>query len=467
MPIALWWIRRDLRLEDNPALLAAHKSGLPVLPVFILDPALLALHAPVRQAFLFGGLAELDRSLAQHSARLVIRRGQPLEVLQALVSETGASAIFAEEDYSPYARSRDAEIARHLPLKLVNGLTVHPPAAVHKPDGKPYTIFTPYSKAWKALPLPVPQETPPAEINFTAVAQVHSEPLPALPLPPAFPPGETEAERRLEYFLSGPVEFYAEERNRLDLEGTSQLSPYLRFGMISPRRVVWRTLQTAARLPLEIRSGAETFLNELIWREFYLSILYHFPDVLKTAFQPAYRSISWRDDPREIKAWQEGLTGYPVVDAAMRQLRGLGWMHNRARMITASFLVKDLLVNWQHGERWFMRWLVDGDPAANNGGWQWTAGTGTDAAPYFRIFNPVSQGLKFDPQGQYIRRWMPELAKLPDEFIHTPWLMPEDAARKVGFRPGLDYPLPIVDHQQAKERTLAAYAAARKIHFSE
>ena len=467
MEIVLWWIRRDLRLSDNPALLAARQTGLPVLPVFILDPALLALHAPVRQAFLFGGLRDLDKDLARLGASLVLRRGQPLQVLQGLLVETGAVFIFAEEDYSPYARSRDAEIARHLPLQLVNGLSVHPPAAVHKPDGKPYTVFTPFSKAWKALPLPAPQETPRAEINFAAAPQVFSEPLPALPLPPAFPPGEAEAERRLEHFLSGPVEFYAVERNRMDLEGTSQLSPYLRFGMISPRRAVWRTLQVAAQLPSEARSGAETFLNELIWREFYLSILYHFPDVLKTAFQPAYRSIPWRDDPREIKAWQEGLTGYPVVDAAMRQLSGLGWMHNRARMITASFLVKDLLVNWQHGERWFMRWLVDGDPAANNGGWQWTAGTGTDAAPYFRIFNPVSQGLKFDPQGQYIRRWVPELAKLPDEFIHTPWLMPEDAARQVGFRPGLDYPLPIVEHQQAKERTLAAYAAARKFYQAE
>ena len=397
----------------------------------------------------------------------MVRRGQPLQELQKLLAETGATFVFAEEDYSPYARSRDDGIIRQLPLQLVTGASVQPPLAVHKPDGKPYTIFTPFSKAWKALPLPSPLNLPLSEIKFASDPSIHSEPLPGLPYPPAFYPGEAEAERRLGDFLVGPVETYAEDRNRLDLPGTSRLSPYLRFGMLSPRRAVQAAVQSADQAEGEARQGAETFLNELIWREFYQSILYHFPYVLQGAFNPSLRAIPWRDDPVELQAWQEGRTGYPVVDAAMRQLRSLGWMHNRARMITASFLVKDLLINWQAGERWFMRWLVDGDPASNNGGWQWTAGTGTDAAPYFRIFNPVSQSQKCDPQGAYIRQWLPELAKLPTEWIHTPWLMPQADAAAIGFRPGADYPLPIVDHKQAKERTLAAYAAAKQIKSRE
>jgi len=467
MTLAVWWIRRDLRLNDNPALLAAHRTGLPVLPVFILDPTLLALNAPSRQAFLFGGLMELGKAITHQGARLLVRRGQPLQVLKQLVEESGAAVIYAEEDYSPYARHRDDEIASQLPLLLVNGVSVHPPLAVHKPDGKPYTVFTPFSKAWKALPLPAPLQVRLSEILFHTDPAIQSEPLPELPYPPAFYPGEAEALRRLGDFLAGPVETYAEDRNRLDLPGTSMLSPYLRFGMLSPRQAVQSAMQSAGQLPGEARRGAEVFLNELIWREFYQSILYHFPHVLQGAFNPSLRDIPWRDDPAELQAWQEGRTGYPVVDAAMRQLRSLGWMHNRARMITASFLVKDLLINWQAGERWFMRWLVDGDPASNNGGWQWTAGTGTDAAPYFRIFNPISQSLKCDPQGTYIRQWLPELAKLPDEYIHTPWLIPPLEAAALGFRPGLDYPLPLVDHHQVKERTLAAYAAAKQISGKE
>ena len=249
MTIAIWWIRRDLRLNDNPALLAAHRTGLPVLPVFILDPTLLALNAPARQAFLFGGLMELGKALAHRGARLVVRRGQPLQELQKLLAETGATFVFAEEDYSPYARRRDDEIARQLPLQLVTGASVQPPLAVHKPDGKPYTIFTPFSKAWKALPLPSPLNLPLSEIKFASDPSIHSEPLPGLPYPPAFFPGEAEAERRLGDFLAGPVETYAEDRNRLDLQGTSMLSPYLRFGMLSPRRAVQAAVQSAGQAP--------------------------------------------------------------------------------------------------------------------------------------------------------------------------------------------------------------------------
>ncbi|MCX7707703.1 MAG: FAD-binding domain-containing protein, partial [Anaerolineae bacterium] len=284
---------------------------------------------------------------------------------------------------------------------------------------------------------------------------------PALPSSVPFPPSEAEALRRLNRFAgspSAPIARYAEDRNRMDLDGTSQLSPYLRFGMVSATRAAVAALHAMEKAPdPNARKGAEAWLNELIWREFYMAILYHYPFVLEQAFQEQLRNIPWRNNEAEFEAWREGRTGYPVVDAAMRQLVTTGWMHNRARMIVASFLVKDLLVDWRWGERFFMQHLVDGDPAANNGGWQWTAGVGTDAAPYFRVFNPSLQGAKFDPEGAYVRRWVPELADVPLKYLHEPWTMPLSEQIKAGCRIGKDYPTPVVDHALARERTLAAY----------
>lgn len=469
---SLWWIRRDLRLSDNPALHAALKHG-PVIPVFILDPHLLERTPARRQHFLFGGLAELDAELKKRGSGLVIRRGKPEIELLNLIIETGAQAIFAEEDYTPYARARDERIADSLPLTLVHGQTVHHPASVVKPDGSPYTVFTPFSKAWKALlpasltPLPAPEHFPPVTLpastpafRFSDSSAVESA---------LFPPGEKEAQRRLYQFTKSKnqkITRYHETRNRLDLDGTSALSPYIRFGMISMRQAASAAIQQIAS-PTARETGGEgatAWLNELIWREFYIAILYHFPHVSKTAFNPALANIPWRNNETEFEAWKEGRTGIPVVDAAMRQLRATGWMHNRARMIVASFLVKDLLINWQWGERWFMDNLLDGDPAANNGGWQWTAGTGTDAAPYFRIFNPVLQSAKFDPQGRFIRRFVPELARVPDRFIHAPWTMSPLEQRACGCVIGQDYPAPIVDREVVKARTLAAYKQSKAGH---
>jgi deoxyribodipyrimidine photo-lyase len=260
-----------------------------------------------------------------------------------------------------------------------------------------------------------------------------------------------------------PVYTYAEARDRMDLDGTSRLSPYLRFGMLSARQAAVMAGLARELAPDEkARRGVDTWLNELIWREFYQAILHHFPHVLERSFRPKLQAIPWDNDRTAFAAWCEGRTGYPVIDAAMRQLTHTGWMHNRARMIVASFLVKDLLIDWRWGERFFMQHLVDGDPAANNGGWQWTAGTGTDAAPYFRIFNPVTQGKKCDPQGGYVRRWVPELAQVPDRFIHEPWKMPAETQQSIGCVVGQDYPKPIVDHAWARERALAAYATAKQ-----
>jgi deoxyribodipyrimidine photo-lyase len=277
--------------------------------------------------------------------------------------------------------------------------------------------------------------------------------------------GEEAAMRRLEWFSGQiqdldqeirPIHEYASARDRLDLDGTSKLSPYLRFGMLSARRAARAALDAIENAPhLAARRGAESWLNEIIWRDFYLHILHHFPQVRTANFR--LPDVRWENDPSHLEAWQAGKTGYPVVDAAMRQLETSGWMHNRARMITASFLTKDLLVDWRLGEQWFMRHLIDGDPASNNGGWQWAAGTGTDAAPYFRIFNPVLQGLKHDPQGAYIRRWLPELVGVPDEHIHQPWKMPLEVQRSCDVVIGRDYPAPLVDHEQSRQRALRAY----------
>jgi deoxyribodipyrimidine photo-lyase len=449
---AIWWIRRDLRLTDNPALHATLKAG-PVIPVFILDPAFAKTSAR-RRNFLYEGLSALDRDLRKRGSYLVIRSGKPLDVLQKLYREIKIETIFAEEDFTPYARSRDTQISKVFLLQLISGQTVHHPNSVLKPDGKPYTIYTPYSKRWKANVASINIAPAPEKINTPAGIQ--SESLPQFSNTPLFPSGEQEALVRLEEFLYKKIYSYADDRNRMDLDGTSSLSPYLRFGMLGLRQAVNAAQQAIGTAgSAESKRNAEVWLNELIWREFYIQILHHFPHVSKGSFNASLANIAWRNDSVEFEKWKSGKTGIPIVDAAMRQLKETGWMHNRARMIVASFLVKDLLIDWRWGEAWFMENLLDGDPAANNGGWQWTAGTGTDAAPYFRIFNPVLQSEKFDPNGDYIRKWVPELGSLGKKEIHAPW----NFEIKISGYPDK----PIVDREIVKERTLKAYNESKII----
>lgn len=467
---AIWWIRRDLRLADNAALNMALAEGPSVLPVFVLDPVLLksAYSSEKRIAFMLGGLRALDAELRARGSHLIVRYGDPVTVLKTLLAETGADVIVAETDYSPYAAARDERVATGLPVQYVEGLAVYPPGSVVKADGTPYTVFTPFSKRWKANGLPTRHELLPVPDRITTPHEVTGVPLPdepALPDTVPFVPGEAAALARLDAFTDGDIPqiyAYQEERNRMDLAGTSGLSPYLRFGMISARQAVVRAAEMMESAPDgNACKSAETFLNELIWREFFIHILAHFPTVSMMSFRENLRHIPWEHDVQTFSAWQAGQTGYPVVDAAIRQLLVTGWMHNRARMIVASFLTKDLLIDWRWGEQHFMQHLVDGDIAANNGGWQWAAGTGTDAAPYFRIFNPVTQGQKFDPDGVYIRRWVPELANVPVEYIQEPWRMPPLEQRAAGCVIGEDYPAPIVDHNAARQRALAAYGAAK------
>jgi len=402
------------------------------------------------------GLTALKQSLEKRGSQLTLLQGNPLEVLKRLTNQFEVSAIYAEEDYTPYAIQRDRLIQETHPLNLIDGLTIQHPEWARKKDGTTYSTFIPFSKTWKALPLPpLPAKAP---AHFPPCPKIESLPIPEHPHNHLFPAGEKEAQIRLSAFIVNGITAYHEQRNFLSQPGTSQLSPYLRFGMLSAQQTLRAAEETAGRLPPEDdKKGIETWINELIWREFYIQILYHFPYVLKTAYYENKRHIPWRESPEDLSRWKNGTTGYPIVDACMRQLRGIKWMHNRGRMIVASFLVKDLLINWQEGEAWFMENLIDGDPAANNGGWQWTAGVGTDAAPYFRIFNPVLQSEKFDPQGEFIRQWVPELQNVPLKYIHQPWAMPEALQKNIQCRIGKDYPPPIVDHQAAKERTLAAF----------
>lgn len=472
MSTAIWWVRRDLRLTDNEALTAALAAAQQVLPVFVWDEAILRSPwaSERRLAFLAGGLRELDAALRQRGSYLIVRRGDPVDALAALCAAHGVTHVFAEADVSPYAKRRDQQAALCIPLTLCPGLTVRPVGDVRTVAGEPYTVFTPFSRKWKAHGPVTPAALLRAPAHIVTPPGIASLALPADPTSSAgvpFAPGEAEGQRRLARFVEGeggvsaPIYRYGAERNRPDLAGVSQLSPYLRFGMVSLRAAVAAAYTAMARAPdREAQRSAESWLNELIWREFFLTILDAFPHVRQGSFRRQYDAIAWANDEAHFAAWCAGRTGYPIVDATMRQLQQTGWIHNRLRMVVASFLVKDLLIDWRWGERWFMQQLIDGDPAANNGGWQWTAGVGTDAAPYFRIFNPVTQGEKFDPDGRFVRQWLPALAHVPTAYVHRPWTMPAHEQAKARCVIGPDYPPPLVDHAWARERVLAAYREA-------
>ena len=478
MTLSIWWIRRDLRLTDNQALTAALAAAEQVLPVFVLDRRLV--ESPYtgdkRTAFLFDGLRALDADLRTRGSRLLVRVGDPAAVLTQICQETDAVAIFAQRDYSPFAIGRDTavEAALPIPLHLTDGIAARAPETIHKDDGEPFVVYTPFGKRWRSFGPFRRSDILPAPQMIRTPALPSSMPLPTTPALPSSVPfvaGEGEAKRRLGAFVSGdhaPIHDYAKLRDQPGSDVTSQLSPYLRWGMISPRLAALAAYEAIdhARAPgstnaEDAQKGADTWLSELIWREFYIAILHAFPHVRGSSFRREFNAIPWRNDEDDFGAWCAGRTGYPIVDAAMRQLAAEGWMHNRCRMITASFLVKDLLVDWRWGERFFMQHLLDGDPAPNNGGWQWTAGTGTDAAPYFRVFNPVMQSQKFDPVGTYLRRWLPELAHVPLEYLHEPWKMAKSDQIKARCTLGADYPLPIVDHHAARDRVLEVYAAAK------
>lgn len=460
-------------MTNNDALQQALRDGYRIVPVIILDPVILGSDrlGNARRNFYFRGLQALQGMISHRGGTLVIRSGPPGREIPRLVEELRTERVYAERDYSPYARSRDRKLRDEVGLQLVPGLTIAAPDQILTNAGHPYQVYSYYRKKWKAHFFEALRSHPEPDLDVRfSDRQVDSERLSGDALegdPGVFIPGEQAAREHLKSFLGGEdptVYHYQVDRDRPDRSGTSRLSPYLHFGMISVREVFQAGLEVLDRAVNQAeRQSVETWLDELIWREFFQMILYHHPGVLRGSYRKELDSINWRNNQEEFDRWKQGLTGYPLVDAGMRQLLAEGWMHNRVRMVAGSFLVKDLLIDWRWGESWFMERLVDADLAANNGGWQWVAGTGTDAAPYFRVFNPSSQAEKHDPEGRYIRNYVPELRAVPDRYIHRPWSMPSSLQEELDFRIGEVYPAPIVDHQQARERTLEAYQLAREI----
>ncbi len=480
MTPSLVWFRQDLRLQDNPALMAAIGRGGPVIAVFILDDAGEAPWSPggASRWWLHHALSSLGASLEERGLRLTLLRGPSGDILEKLVRSTGAGAVFWNRRYEPAVVARDRAIkasllAAGIEARSFGSALLFEPQAVQNKQGRPFQVFTPF---WRhCLELPVAEPLVLKKGSLAAPAeQPHSLELRELGLLPsirwdgglaeAWQPGERGAAARLKAFLASASEAYADHRNRPDLDGTSRLSPWLHFGEIGPRQV-WAALKALSKDSgvFPPSNGARVFLSEVGWREFAHHLLYHFPDTPTEPLRPEFRRFAWADDPdgRKLRAWQRGRTGYPIVDAGMRQLWHTGWMHNRVRMIVASFLVKHLRLPWTLGAAWFWDTLVDADLASNTLGWQWTAGCGADAAPYFRVFAPVLQGLKFDAQGDYVRRWVPELSRLPASAIHSPWEAAPEVLASAGVRLGDTYPRPMVDHAVARASALAAFAALR------
>jgi deoxyribodipyrimidine photo-lyase len=446
------WFRRDLRIHDLPALDHALAAADRVLPLFVVDPVIVEgrWRSPNRLWHLARCLERLDEGLRARGASLVVVAGRPTEEVPRVAAAVGASIVVASRDLAPYGRARDDAVREALradgvELRTGRGLLVHEPEEVRREDGGSFRVFSPFHRAWQARELR-PALDAPAALPMAATPIPWARPIDAAlghPSPTAdadllLPPGEPAARQRLaSWAVSGALARYATERDRLDLEGTSRLSQDLRWGTLSAVEVV-----TACDGPGE---GPTRFRAEIAWRDFYAHLLWHEPALARRSFRSDLERVAWTDDPGLIKAWSEGRTGYPVVDAAMRQLLATGWMHNRARMIVASFLTKHLGVDWRVGEAHFMEHLVDGDPASNNGGWQWSASVGSDPQPYVRILNPTLQGARHDPQGDYVRRWVPELRGLDGPAVHEP---PEGA-----------YLPRVVDHGSARQRALEAYRA--------
>jgi deoxyribodipyrimidine photo-lyase len=468
-PIIVWF-RLDLRLADHAALTAAGAAGAPILPLYILDdetPGRFRAGGASRW-WLHGSLEALGKDLVKHGGELVLRQGAAPKVLDALLGEAGASAIYATPGYEPWEVALEKDIARlcaakGAELRLFPGRLLFEPDSIRTNDGKPYRVFTPFNKACLAAPPPRTPLPTPKRLTFASARSDSLASLKLLPtkpdwaggLRPTWRPGEAAARARLESFIENGLARYADDRSQLDGRGdgdtTSRLSPYLHFGEISPNQV-WHAVSHATA-----RRGGAAYLRELLWREFSYHLLFHFPAMTTEPLRAEFKNFPWRNDRPQLQAWQQGRTGYPIVDAAMRELWHTGWMPNRTRMIVASFLVKHLLIPWQEGADWFLDTLADADLANNSASWQWVAGSGTDAAPYFRIFNPVLQSRKFDPRGDYVRRWVPELAKLSASDIHAPSeAAPLDLAA-AGVTLGKTYPDPIVDHGEARTRALAAF----------
>lgn len=462
-PIIVWF-RQDLRLRDNPALIAAHGTGRPIIPLYILDD-----HnsgewkmGGASRWWLHQSLARLNESL---NGAMVFESGDPQDILKRLMDETGADNIYWNRCYEPWRIARDKQIKQTFDgAKSFNGALLFEPHTVLKEDGTPYKVFTPFYKkgCLGRAPEPRDPQDAPSNLNFLKHIGGGLDDLNLMPditwykdMEQEWTPGEQGALDRLHRFLEDGLKGYKEGRNFPTRNSVSRLSPHLHFGEISPNEA-WHAARPAM-IAQSCESDGENFLSELGWREFSNSLLYHFPDLPRKNLQTKFDAFPWSQDDKALTAWQTGQTGYPIVDAGMRELWQTGYMHNRVRMIVGSFLVKNLLLHWHHGEDWFWDTLLDADLANNSASWQWIAGCGADAAPFFRIFNPVTQGAKFDSDGAYVRRFVPELSKVPDKFLHNPWDAPDNVLEYAGVELGKTYPKPIVDLKQSRERALAAF----------
>ncbi len=469
--------RRDLRLSDHPALSAALETGAPVVPVYILDDETAGAWrcGGASRWWLAQSLRSLDTSLRALGSRLILRRGPTDAVLRDLIRETAAGAVYFTRGYEPFQRKLEerlktmsAEIG--VECRRFGGQVLVEADQLLNKSGEPFRVYSPFYKALaqrdpprQPLPAPSQIQRPAAWPNSDVLESWELEPMKrnwAEGMSKSWTPGEIPAQQRLQLFIETMVKSYRDRRNLPGIDGTSRLSPHLAFGEISPRQI-WSAVSLAAEAAGKLDT-VETYLKEIAWREFSYHLLFHFPDLPEKAFKTEFDAFPWRENAAAMRAWQRGQTGYPIVDAGMRQLWQTGWMHNRVRMITASFLIKHLLVPWQTGEAWFWDTLVDADLASNAASWQWVAGSGADAAPYFRIFNPILQGEKFDPEGDYVREFCPELANLPASFIHRPWEADAESLDGAQVRLGVTYPRPIVDHGEARDRALAAYQQIKK-----
>ena len=444
MTTAVLWLRRDLRLADSPALLAARDAADEVLPVFVLDDALRGPSGPNRLAFLYRALRSMQE---RTGGALRVVTGPPERVLPQLVERVGASSVHVSSDHAPYGRARDERVRAALgevPLTATGSPYGVTPGTLRKADGTPFKVYSPFARAWRERGVHSPAPTP-RSVPWTD-GGLPTDGVPQDPPTDAHLPEATEAAARARWrqFLADGASAYHEQRNDPGADASSRLSVYLKYGLLHPRTL---------HADLGTGEGELAYGRELVWRDFYADVLWHAPRSAREDLTPALRDLRYDEPGPRFRAWQEGRTGFPVVDAGMRQLRAEGWMHNRVRMITASFLTKDLHVHWWHGARHFLHHLVDGDVASNNHGWQWVAGTGTDAAPYFRVFNPVTQGKQHDASGDYVRRWVPELRGVPGAEVHEPWLLP------AGLPEG--YPERVVDHAAERQEALRRYAEAR------
>ena len=473
---AIVWFRRDLRVADNPALCAAIASGRPVIGLYVLEDGSPLAPGGAQRWFLHHALDALSAALRSFNAPLVLRRGRAGKEVLGLVKETNSASVFWNRRYAAAEIEADKHIKANLADRSVdaqsfNGSLLREPWEVKTKSGGPFRVYTPFWNALRALgPARAIAEVPrqrapgchaPKSLSLGELKLLPSRPYWAKEFETSWRPDEEGARMALDAFLSGPSKTYGEDRNRPDLAGTSRLSPHLAVGTISPLQI-WSAATAAIAARKTPENEGMKFLSEIAWREFAYHLLYFNPTMATEPLRPEFGAFPWREDALGLAAWKKGLTGIPIVDAGMRELWRTGWMHNRVRMIVASFLVKNLLIHWREGERWFWDTLTDADPANNAASWQWVAGSGADAAPYFRIFNPVTQGEKFDPDGSYVRRFVPELAELPAEVIHQPWTASEKALSRAKVVLGTTYPAPIIDLSETRKRALMAYDRMRE-----